>query len=376
MRMCGFYLAVLVVVSCGALAQAPDLSKMDVVLKAVPDGPVAVVNGQPIPARVFRDLYMGEVIRWAATNQSRDVPDDDRLGIAIHSLRVLVEREVLYQEAQKRNISVSDADLQAKWKSEFEDLRKRVSKEGEAPLTEAQVLERANTDRNEALSELRKAMMVDLVRQALIKEKGVTVSDAEVSAWFNENRKSTSRPDMLHLKQIYFKADKTATPKQKDAARAKANTALERIKSGQSFEGIARDMSEGQYKDNGGEWPVMPSSEFPPFILNAVNTMKPNDISPVIESEVGFHILKLIEVIPGQEGSLEKAAPRIKEMLIAQKGARVVSEFCGATTGDPNKVRVYLDLEKQLQLRPDLVKKINVNPQGAAATQPGAPPKR
>jgi len=228
-----------------AWAQAPDLGNMDVVLKSVPDGPVAVVNSVPIPARVFRDLYMGEMMRWAVAHGGSNVPDDERLGIAINSLRVLVEREVLYQEALRRKISVSDAELQAKWKTEFDDLKQRMTKPGETPPSDDVVLERANTTRDEAQAELRKAMMVDAVRDALIKEKGITVSDAEVAKWFDANKNLTRRPDMLHLKQIFISATKNSTPKLKEAARKKADGALARIRSGQSFEGIARDLSEG-----------------------------------------------------------------------------------------------------------------------------------
>ena len=190
-----------VAVACGcwiAFAQAPDLSKMDIVLKSVPDGPVAVVNGQPIPGKVFKDVYMRDVLGWAQLN-SRNVPDDERLGIAINSLRTLVEREVLYQEAVKRKFSVSDADLQREWAAQLEDLKKRVTKDGEPPLSEAQILERAFTTRDEALSELKRAMLVDKVRDAIIQEKGVTVSDKEVSDWFNDNKNLTRRPDMLRI---------------------------------------------------------------------------------------------------------------------------------------------------------------------------------
>src|SRR6185295_18675869 len=140
-----------------AWAAAPDLSNMDIVLKSVPDGPVAVVNGQPINSSTFKDLYMGEMVRWGKVN-SRNIPDDERLGIAANSLRMLIEREVLYQEAVRRKLSVSDTELQAKWKSEFDDLKKRVTKDGDPPLSEDEVLKRANTTRAEAMNELRRAM--------------------------------------------------------------------------------------------------------------------------------------------------------------------------------------------------------------------------
>jgi len=309
--------------------------------------------------------YMRDLLGWAQIN-SREVPDEERLGIAINSLRMLVEREVLYQEAVRRKLTVSDAELQKTWAEQMDDLKKRVTKAGDPELTEAQVLEKAHTTREEALGELRYAMMVDLVREAIIKEKGVTVSDAEVTEWFNANKEITKRPDMLRVAQIYFKRDKTAEKKASDA--------YNKIKSGQSFEGVARAVSEGQYKDKGGEWPVLPAKEFPDFVQQAVSTMKPGDVSAPIESKEGWHILKLLEAIPGQEGNLETSKERIQKMLVAQKGARVVNEFCSTITGDPTKVRVYLDLESQLRLRPDLVQKLGKGDGSKAATAPKPAP--
>jgi hypothetical protein len=352
--------SIAVALVCGAwisFAQAPDLSNMDIVLKSVPDGPVAVVNGQPIPPRVFKDVYMRDVLGWSQIN-SRKVPDDERLGIAINALRMLVEREVLYQEAVKRKFSVNEPGLQKEWAEQLEDLKKRVTKEGEPPLTESQILERAFTTRDEALSELRRAMLVDQVRDAIIKEKGIAVSDREVTDWFDKNKGLTRRPDMLRIQQIFFKADTSRVDKQQAAAKQKAVDAYNRIRSGQSFEGVAKAVSEGQYKDKGGEWPVLPSGEFPPFVQEAVAKMKPGDISEPIQSKDGWHILKLVEAIPGQEGTLDNSKDRIQKLLLAQKGARAVNEFCSTITGDPSKVSVYLDLQNQLRLRPDLLQKL------------------
>ncbi|NUM52690.1 MAG: peptidyl-prolyl cis-trans isomerase [Candidatus Hydrogenedentes bacterium] len=351
-----------------ALAQAPDLSKMDIVLKSVPDGPVAVVNGSPIPAEMFKDVYMRDVLGWAQLN-GRNVPDDERLGIAINSLRMLVEREVLYQEAVRRKLTVTDAELQALWAEQLEDLKKRVTKEGDPPLSEAQILEKAHTTREEALTELRQAMMVDKVRDAIIEEKGITVSDQEVTEWFEKNKNLTRRPDMLRIQQIYFRPDTSRSDKQQSVAKQKATEAYNKIKSGQSFEGVARQMSEGQYKDKGGEWPVLPADQFPPFVQAAVAKMKAGDISEPIESKDGWHILKLVEAIPGEEGTLDKARDRIHQMLLAQKGARAINDFCSIVTGDPAKVQVYLDLETQLRLRPDLVQRLG-NETQASATPP------
>jgi len=342
-------------------AQAPNLELMDIVLKSVPDGPVALVNGKPISPQEFKDLYMGEVLRWAQLNPGREVSDEIRLGIALNGLRMLIEREILYQEAQKRKLTVSESELEAKWQEELDTLRKASTGNGDATLSEAEILERAGATRQEAFAELRKAMLIENVREAIVKEKGVTVSDQEVKAWYDQNRDLTRRPDTMHLKQIFIQADKTRRDIREDAARKRAEDAYKRILSGQSFEGVAKAVSDGRYKDEGGDWGVQPVSAFPEFIVQAANKMQPGEISKPIESEHGFHILKLVEVLPGEEVPLEKAEEDIREMLRSKKGSLAIREFTSAVTSDPNALQVFLDLDNQIRANPELRKKFTEN---------------
>ena len=349
-----------------AYTQAPNLELMDIVLKSVPDGPVAIVNDQAISSQEFKDLYMGEVMRWAQLNPNQPVDDQTRLGIALNGLRMLIEREVLYQEAVARKLSIPQAELEAKWQDELAALKKAATQEGNEEPTEDKLLEMAGATREEALAELRKALLVELVRDSILKDKGVTVTDQEVSQWYEENREQTRRPDMMHLKQIYVEANKNMKEDKRAAARKKAQDAYDRIRSGQSFEGVAKLVSEGRYKDEGGDWGMRPVKEFPPFIVEAANKLKPGDVSAPIESEYGFHILKLVEVVAGEETPLEKAAPEIKRMLMAKKGSQVIREFTSKVTANPSALQVFLDLDKQIQARPDLQQELS-------AVTPAAP---
>ncbi len=337
-----------------AYAQAPNLDLMDIVLKSVPDGPVALVNSEPISAQEFKDLYMGEVLRWAQLNPGKEVTDEVRLGIALNGLRMLIEREILYQEAQKREFTVSDAELEAKWQDELDTLKKSGSGDDDANLTESEILKRAGATREEALAELRKALLIEKARQAIMNEKGVSVSDQEVKDWYAKNSDRTRRPDMMHLKQIFIEADKTRKDAQKGASQSRAEEAYKRIQSGQSFEGVAKAVSDGRYKDDGGDWGTRPVSEFPPFIVEAANKLQPGEVSKPIKSEYGYHILKLVEILPGEEVPLDKAKENIRKMLLARKGDQAIREFTSTVTGDEKALHVYLDLDRQIRANPEL----------------------
>ncbi|GMW02674.1 MAG: hypothetical protein AMXMBFR84_38100 [Candidatus Hydrogenedentota bacterium] len=341
-----------------ASAQTPNLEKMDIVMKAIPNGPVAIVNQEVISAEEYRDLYLGEVARWADLNPAQQTSDEVRIGIALGVLRELIERTLLKQEAVRRKLTIPEADLDAAWNKQMDALRKAMArKQGRSETdlpTEDEVLKASGGTKEAAREELREALMIERARTEIIKERGVTVTDEEVTAWYEKFKDRARRPDMLHVKQIYFAAKGVPDSKKKEAER-KATEALQRILAGQSFEGVAKNVSEGAYKEQGGDWGMQPAAKLPVFIREAAMKMKPGDTSAVISSEYGYHIIKLVDSVPGEEISLEEAKDDIRRGLMADKGANAVREFCNGATADSGALSVYLDIEKQLAGNPKLL---------------------
>lgn len=342
-------------VSVAASAQAPDLSKMDIVQKCIPDGPVARVNGASVPAEDFRDLYRDGLQRWRAVNDGKEPADDARIGIAMSTLRLLIERETLYQMALAEKISVSDADLNEAWQQQVDMLRRQLSADAGKELTEAEVLEKANATREDSLAELRKAMLTEQMREKIIKEN-VEVTEAEMKALWEKQDEPLNRPEQVHIKQIYFPIDPN---KSKDEARkaalAKAETARKAMQSGQSFEAVARKMSEGRNKDNGGDMGPLPASQLPPFLLNVAKGLKPEEVSNVIESDYGCHIIKLVEMVAGKQLTYEDAKPGLHDFLMRQEAGLAVHKYIRERL-KPETIEILLPLERQLKFRPDLQK--------------------
>ncbi len=371
----------------GAAAQAPDLESMDLVERCVPDGPVAFVNGQPIAGKDFIDLYKGQIQLYARQHSGTPVSDTTRIGVAIQTLRQLVERELLRQEAGKRKVTITDAELQAAWKTEIDRLRKALSKGG-TQLTEEEVLQQAKASKTQALEDLRKELLIEKMRTELMKEAKVEVSDQEVGDYFIKNKPNAPTGDILHLKHIFISGKEprpgttVAGPNPRTQAQQKAQNALQRIRAGQSFDAVAREMSQGQGRDNGGDIGAMPAAELPPFYVTAAAGMQPNQVSDVIESPEGYHIIKLIERKAGEAPSLEKYAPLIRSRLLSEKGDLVVAKFCMPYLADEKVVQEVLlaELERQLRTQPELMEELRkssakaVRELGAENKSPAAKP--
>jgi parvulin-like peptidyl-prolyl isomerase len=351
--------AVTLVCAASALGQAPELERMDIVLKAVPNGPVARVNSAMIDAEEFKDLYIGELNRFARLNAGGEIPDKIRIGIAFTSMRLLIQQQLLRQEAEKRQLTIPDDELMARWERELKGLQKVVGREKDELPTEEEVLKTVGATREEALAELRDALILDKMRNLLIQERGVTVTDDEVAEWYEANKTRARRPDMCHLKQIFIRAPRgrTATPAPREAARQAADDALKRIRSGQSFEAVAKAVSQhpASIKEQGGDIGTGAVSELPQPLQEVVYQMNPGQVSDVIETPVGFYIMKLEEFIPGEDLSLEQTDAQIRQLLLAKKGTSAVRAFCGEILEADADLQIYLDLEKQLIARPDLI---------------------
>jgi parvulin-like peptidyl-prolyl isomerase len=342
-------------------AQAPDLARMDFVLQSVPNGPVASVRGVSIPPESFRDYYVGELVHWDKANPETQVNDQLRIAIALRVLRQLIQQEVLFQEADKRGVTVSATELNERWNVEFAKIKQSLPATERDSLTDDQILDQLGATREDARADLHRVLLIGKMHDRIIADAGVTVSDEQLAEWYTANEQMSTRPETIHVKQLFFKAEerpaavKNRSNQTKAKAKQKADRALLQIQSGQSFEKVARDMSDGQFKDSGGDWGERPAGQLPPFVVEAARKLSPGALSPVVESQYGFHIVKLIAMTDAGKVPLKQAAPEIRRLLTRQKGSEEVHRYCAKTMGDPDSVRVYLDLESQLRRRPELL---------------------
>ncbi len=340
-------------------AQAPSLEGLDIVLDVVPAGPVALVNNRPIPSEDFIDLYTSELNRYQQLSAGETITDAFRIGLALRCMRMLIEKELLLQEAEKRNITVSDAAVQEQWALEAEQLGHFLSPDPENPLSEAEILEQAGTTREEALGELRQALIVEKMREIIAEESGVTVTEEEVREQFEELRSQGGSPsDRAHLRQVFVRAPQDTSSESAAArqeARKKAEDALGRIRAGMSFQAVARDVSDEPFSSQGGDMGPARIDTMPDFMADAARTLSPGQVSGVIESSYGYHIIELVELLPGEELTYERAAPYIRSRLLLHKTNLAVDEFCRKATEGEGAIQTALDLDRKLLTHPELL---------------------
>ena len=338
-----------------AHAQAPDLTKLDLVMRSVPDGPVAKVNGVNITREEFVGLYQNELASIMMRLQSTNVPDRVRLQTGLRAMGILVERELLYQAATERRLKVTKAQAEKRWADELDSLRKLTARDQVDELTETQILERAGTTREEAIEQLRRAILIERMRDAIAKENNVAVSQAEIAVFYKENDQLFKRPSGFHLHQIFTgksAGDSIESAPDSSAARKKAEQALGRIQAGESFESVARALSEAPDRNRGGDMGAQPANALPPFLIEAATAMQPGGLSGIIESDLGFHIIRLDKALEAGDVPLDVAGPRIRGMLLDKKKSEAVNAFCDPYADKPGYIQVFLQLDRVIATQP------------------------
>ncbi|HEY8174763.1 MAG TPA: peptidylprolyl isomerase [Gemmatimonadaceae bacterium] len=224
--------------------------------------------------------------------------------IALDVINQLVDEELLVQKAKLLKVEVQDRDLSANVDRQMRDIRSRFASDAEfrAELAKAG-LGTPEEYRRFLTDQLRRG---ELQRRVIEKMKQdgkippVNVSQAEVEEAFNRSRATLpKRPATVTFRQIVV-APKPSE-REKDVARVKAESLLAEIKSGSDFERVAkRESMDSASRERGGDLGWNRRGVMVPEFERWMFGLRPGDLSPVVETVHGFHIIRVDRVQPGE----------------------------------------------------------------------------
>lgn len=340
-----------------ALAQAPDLSKLDIVERSTPDGPVAIVDGVPIDRETFLRLYhrhLADVMQMTG-KKPEDLDHHFRVRAGLDTLGELIRREILVQEAKRRKVSVSQEDVEKKYREKMEEYRQELKKSAGLLPTEEEVLTLAGQTRQEAIESIRRQLIEEVMSDLLLKQRQdkEKITDKAVREFYDKNRDKFRRPGALHLKHILIRPK--PSPDQADeaawkAAEETAKKARLRVMAGESFDAVARQVSEAPDAAGGGDLDMAPVSALPPFYVAAAEKLADGDLSDPIRSEFGVHIIQKIGSQPSGDVTFDEAAPRIRAMLEGMQAEDAVNDFIEPIVNNPDRTKIFLPLDRTLAI--------------------------
>lgn len=279
--------------------------------KSLPN-PVARVNGVAIPAG---DLEKAQ----NAFNKSpaaAQVPAGKEKDVQKFLLNQMIGGELMYQLAQKTPLKDQDAQVEAaftKLKARFktdDDYKKGLQQQG---LTEKELRELIR----------RNVVIENYVEQEIVPKQ--TVTDAEVKAYYDKNPETFSQPEQVRASHILITVDAAANDADKKKAREKAEGLLKQLQGGADFAKLAQENSGCPSSKQGGDLGYFGKGQMVKPFEEAAWALKPGEVSGVVESQFGYHIIKLAEKKAAEKISFDEVKARIADSLKRQKVTEAVN---------------------------------------------------
>ena len=299
--------------------------------KPVPENLPAVlarVNSEDVKKADF-DLLINKL---RAQNQNRPIPPERRDEIFRGVLDQLVVYTLLRQEVKARNIVVDAAEVER----QIEEMRKQMG--GDANFKKAMKAQGMTIER--LRSDAQTEMAISKMMNAQV-ASAPPATDVEAKEFYDKNPDKFKRPESVRASHILIGVKKDASDAEKAQSRARIEQVLKRAKAGEDFAVLAREHSQDGSAAQGGDLNYFVKGQMVQPFDQVAFALKANEISDVVTTEFGYHIIKVVDHKPAGSVPLEEVSANIKEFLTQQKQQQAAEAFI-AQLKQRSKVEVLI----------------------------------
>jgi peptidyl-prolyl cis-trans isomerase SurA len=203
-------------------------------------------------------------------------------------LERMITKNLLVQQARQTGLRASDADL--------ENALQRIAAENKMDVPQLRTaVEQSGVGFDRFREDVRSEIVISRLRDREI-ESRVTVTDAEIQNFVRSQQESPGdKADEYKLSHILVQVPEQATPEELKLRRGRAEAALAALKEGTDFRQVAASYSDAPDALQGGEMGWRAAGRLPGIFLQALNSMKVGQVSDILRSPAGFHLVKLAD---------------------------------------------------------------------------------
>lgn len=306
---------------------------------------VARVNGQPI---LFEELV--NAASWRLDEIRGQVPQEHWAELEAHvykaELEELINRELLMQDALTRVPASALEKVKEAGSKEFDkSLRKQRE---QLKLKSDDELRRYYETKGQSLAEMRRQFERGFVAQEymrnLIMDKIDNIDREDMLEYYRKHPDLFNKPETFNWQHIFVDVDRFAS---REAARQHAQNVhrqVQQIKRAEEFAALAEQHSHGTSKYRKGEGDgnrrgIIRPTELEPYLVKLQN----GQVGPLIETERGYHIFRLVEHNPGGKVPFATACIEIKQRIKNERGSEEVKRIT-------KELRAKALIENQLHL--------------------------
>jgi peptidyl-prolyl cis-trans isomerase C len=258
-----------------------------------------------------------------------DIKQEDVDGLRKDILEELISAELLYQESKKRDLG----DLEREIDKQFEGIKKAFSSDNEFK----KLLKQRGITETDIKEDIKKGTYIS---KFLEKEvyTGIDISETDKKAEYARNKERLAVPEHARASHILIKVPATAGRKDKSKARKKIEGLRKKALTGEDFAKLAKENSEDSSGSNGGDLGYFKKGDMVKPFEDAAFSMENGEISDVVETQFGYHIIKLTDKKPAHTLTYDEVERDIKNFLLKRRQREALNNLV-------NELREKADIE-------------------------------
>ena len=327
-----------------ANAQAIDPQKQ----VAPIDHIVAVVNDDVITSHEL-DEHMG-VVERQLQRQGTQLPPHKVLQKQLLERMIMDMLEAQY--AKETGVRVDDAQI--------DKTLQRIAQQNHFPSVDAfkAKLEEQGVDFKKFREEIRGEIISTRLREREVDSR-IMITDSEINNYLATEAKMGNNED-YHLAHIFIVVPEQASADKIRASEQRAQEALNQLRAGASFAQVAAGFSDAKDALRGGDLGWHPADQLQPAFRQVLQKMQPGDVSPILRSPNGFHIIKMVD-----------SRHRDKPMLITQTHVRHILIKTSDQVPDSEARKRILDIKRRIEAGASFAEQARHYSQDGSAAQGG-----
>ena len=284
----------------------------------VMDGIAAVVNDEVITLSEY-NTALSTVVKRVQRNYPGASRDEILQQIRQPILENMINDILLKQEAKRLGIVVKDEEVNASVKSVLE--KRNLTMES---------LEELLAKDNMTFDQYKEGVRMDILKSRVIGREiraKVAVSNDEIGNYYRDHRSEYEGKEAVRLKQIVILVPEDADATFREQHKAEAEEVLKKLKEGRSFEEMAHQYARGPARGMNGDIGFVEKGTLLPPVDAAAFQLMVGQISGVVESPIGYHILQAVEKRGGGTKTMAAVRDEIEERIAREKAEKRFGEW-------------------------------------------------
>ncbi|MCG8333229.1 MAG: peptidylprolyl isomerase [Proteobacteria bacterium] len=271
---------------------------------------IAKVNGTVVSA-----ADVEEETKAILAQHQQQIPQEQLKAmlpkIQKQAVESIINRHLLYEEVDRKKIAYNPERVQA----EIDKIA------GQFPSQAAfeQQLSNHGISLDKMKEDLGQQFRVDALIRGYVDTKNIRVSDDEVLTFYNSNPESFQSPEQVRASHILLQVANDEPQEVRTQKRLEMAGIIGQIEKGADFAQMAQNHSDCPSKQNGGDLGAFARGQMVKPFEEAAFKMKPGEVSDIVETEFGYHVIKLVEKNEARKEEFADVKDQITNHLISVK---------------------------------------------------------